>query len=277
MRSPPTFNTGESVLCYTAPIIYAAKILKSATDEHSVNGGVHYFVHYKGWKKTWDEWVPQSRLLKDTEANRARAPRLKKDSCASVTTLDWTGARGTKRKRRVYTVDGGSPKPVASPNKMSSFANPTKSSAAKVVVAKTPARTKLASASGSPSTMKHTLARATSLFAARQHLSFTRTFTSPGGISSLQILASALEKLRMPPPERPNTSMGLSRHQLDGTLDKTPLALGVDARSVGMGRSGLQSAVAVSRASPSTSSVAAPSMAKAPPSANTAFSALKAG
>ncbi|KAJ7830218.1 hypothetical protein B0H14DRAFT_3715726 [Mycena olivaceomarginata] len=40
--------------------------------ENSINGGVHYFVHYKGWKKTWDKWVPPSRLLKDTEAHRAR-------------------------------------------------------------------------------------------------------------------------------------------------------------------------------------------------------------
>ncbi|KAJ7829687.1 hypothetical protein B0H14DRAFT_3465515 [Mycena olivaceomarginata] len=142
----------------------------SAT-ENSVNGGVHYFVHYKGWKKR----VTPLRLLKDTEANRARHkdvlvtvagarshPKagpygVKKDSCASVTTtLDWTGARGTKHKRRVHTVDGGSPaKPVASPNKMSSFANPTKSSAAKAVVAKTPARTKLVSASGLPSPTAH--------------------------------------------------------------------------------------------------------------------------
>ncbi|CEQ38904.1 SPOSA6832_00380, partial [Sporobolomyces salmonicolor] len=31
--------------------------------------GPHYFVHYKGWKQTWDEWVPEERLNKYNEEN----------------------------------------------------------------------------------------------------------------------------------------------------------------------------------------------------------------
>lgn len=38
--------------------------------------GPHYFVHYQGWKKTWDEWVPQTRLLKYNEENLARQKAL---------------------------------------------------------------------------------------------------------------------------------------------------------------------------------------------------------
>ena len=38
--------------------------------------GPHYFVHYQGWKKTWDEWVPEERLLKHTEENVARQKAL---------------------------------------------------------------------------------------------------------------------------------------------------------------------------------------------------------
>jgi len=31
--------------------------------------GPQYHVHYKGWNKKWDEWVPESRLLKKTQEN----------------------------------------------------------------------------------------------------------------------------------------------------------------------------------------------------------------
>ena len=28
-----------------------------------------YFIHYKGWNKNWDEWVPEARMLKFTDDN----------------------------------------------------------------------------------------------------------------------------------------------------------------------------------------------------------------
>ncbi|KAG1446480.1 hypothetical protein G6F56_009556 [Rhizopus delemar] len=31
--------------------------------------GPYYFVHYKGWKRTWDEWVPETRLLRWCDEN----------------------------------------------------------------------------------------------------------------------------------------------------------------------------------------------------------------
>ncbi|KAI3628754.1 EAF3 [Malassezia furfur] len=38
--------------------------------------GPHFLVHYQGWKKTWDEWVPETRLLKYNEENLARQKAL---------------------------------------------------------------------------------------------------------------------------------------------------------------------------------------------------------
>ena len=68
-----------------------------------------------------------------------------------------------------------------------------------------------------------------------------------GAGSSLSTLSNALEKLRMPPPSRPNTSMGFNR---DGLGDGDDDTFGIPARSkddetVGMGRSetGLKRAV----------------------------------
>ncbi|KAG9023031.1 Esa1p-associated factor [Tulasnella sp. JGI-2019a] len=53
--------------------MYEAKILKAQIfDESNTTTGTvgpHYFVHYKGWKQTWDEWVAGDRMLKLTEEN----------------------------------------------------------------------------------------------------------------------------------------------------------------------------------------------------------------
>lgn len=74
------YTDGEKVLCFHGPLIYAAKILKAEkwTGEENVTGqvGPHYLVHYDGWKKTWDEWVPETRLLKHNDENLARKATL---------------------------------------------------------------------------------------------------------------------------------------------------------------------------------------------------------
>jgi len=77
---PLTFNEDEKVLCFHGPLIYEAKILKGELWENKQiekDNGPHYFVHYKGWKQTWDEWVPESRVLKYNEVNLKRQSELK--------------------------------------------------------------------------------------------------------------------------------------------------------------------------------------------------------
>ncbi|CAG8501408.1 819_t:CDS:10 [Diversispora eburnea] len=75
------FSENEVVLCFHGPLLYEAKILKAenwgSNDSGSGDKGPHYFVHYKGWKKTWDEWVPEERVVKHNEANLARQKQLK--------------------------------------------------------------------------------------------------------------------------------------------------------------------------------------------------------
>ncbi|KAL9938256.1 hypothetical protein V8E36_002879 [Tilletia maclaganii] len=81
------FKVNEKVLCFHGPLLYVAKILKAenrtaeegarieaaATQEGYVlttsQAGPFYFVHYQGWKQTWDEWVPETRLMKHIEEN----------------------------------------------------------------------------------------------------------------------------------------------------------------------------------------------------------------
>ncbi|KAI0740407.1 MRG-domain-containing protein [Earliella scabrosa] len=85
--SAQTFVVGERVLCYHGPLIYEAKILKAEVwDERTTQTGVvgaHYYVHYKGWKQTWDEWVDANRLLKFNETNIALQKALQSQSQAA--------------------------------------------------------------------------------------------------------------------------------------------------------------------------------------------------
>ncbi|XP_056632727.1 mortality factor 4-like protein 1 [Diorhabda sublineata] len=69
------FSDGEKVLCFHGPLIYEAKCLKSTITKEKQ---VKYFIHYAGWNKNWDEWVPESRVLKYNEANVARQKEVQK-------------------------------------------------------------------------------------------------------------------------------------------------------------------------------------------------------
>ncbi|KAL0270720.1 UNVERIFIED_CONTAM: hypothetical protein PYX00_008029 [Menopon gallinae] len=71
------FTEGERVLCFHGPLIYEAKVLKYRVNEEDSNLN-EYWVHYAGWNKNWDEWVPELRILKYNETNVARQKELQK-------------------------------------------------------------------------------------------------------------------------------------------------------------------------------------------------------
>jgi len=84
------YAINERILCYHGPLMYEAKILKAQNfDESNTTTGLlgpHYFVHYKGWKQTWDEWVPYERLLKLTEENLAKQKEMNAKSRPAAST-----------------------------------------------------------------------------------------------------------------------------------------------------------------------------------------------
>jgi len=59
--SKSKYKEGEYILCYQGPLIYEAKVQGVAKGQ---NGEWMYDIHYKGWNKTWDEWVSDERVLK---------------------------------------------------------------------------------------------------------------------------------------------------------------------------------------------------------------------
>uniref|UniRef100_A0A287DCM1 Mortality factor 4-like protein 1 n=1 Tax=Ictidomys tridecemlineatus TaxID=43179 RepID=A0A287DCM1_ICTTR len=68
------FQEGERVLCFHGPLLYEAKCVKVAIKDKQVK----YFIHYSGWDKNWDEWVPESRVLKYVDTNLQKQRELQK-------------------------------------------------------------------------------------------------------------------------------------------------------------------------------------------------------
>ncbi|KAF9582800.1 Esa1p-associated factor [Lunasporangiospora selenospora] len=97
-----TFEAGETVLCFHGPLLYEAKILKTdwrvLDPPHGEEGPV-YLVHYRGWKQTWDEWVPESRALKMNEANLAKQASLRESYPGKKKTLPKTSASSESSAR----------------------------------------------------------------------------------------------------------------------------------------------------------------------------------
>ncbi|KAL5001949.1 chromatin modification-related protein eaf3 [Aspergillus recurvatus] len=80
-----TYQKDERVLCFHHEILYEAKILDLRhTDPDDRKSPFEYLVHYKGWKNTWDDWVPQDRLRKFTEENRELATTLRREAEAAL-------------------------------------------------------------------------------------------------------------------------------------------------------------------------------------------------
>jgi len=68
----PKFSADEKVLCFHGPLLYEAKILKHKKESGSYN----YFVHYQGWNRNWDEWVAESRIMKQVAENFEKQKKL---------------------------------------------------------------------------------------------------------------------------------------------------------------------------------------------------------
>ncbi|KAI5741178.1 hypothetical protein M8J76_011192 [Diaphorina citri] len=70
----PKFSIGEKVLCYEpdplkAKVLYNSKVLKILDDKEGKRG-LEFLIHFSGWNSTWDRYVTEDFILKDTEENR---------------------------------------------------------------------------------------------------------------------------------------------------------------------------------------------------------------
>jgi len=98
------FCANERVLAFHGPLIYEAKILKVSPE-----GNNKFFIHYHGWNKNWDEWVPEPRILKYTESNLDRKKELIKAHDANVKAKKQAVTTAHKRKAPDAPASGAPP------------------------------------------------------------------------------------------------------------------------------------------------------------------------
>ncbi|CCL98454.1 uncharacterized protein FIBRA_00452 [Fibroporia radiculosa] len=111
------YSQGERILCYHGPLVYEAKIIKiEHWDETTTKMGTvgpHYFVHYKGWKQTWDEWVQPARLMKYNESNIQLQKALQAQANAAQGSASASASKGASKlaaagsSSRTGRKDGG--------------------------------------------------------------------------------------------------------------------------------------------------------------------------
>ncbi|KAK0352244.1 Esa1p-associated factor [Friedmanniomyces endolithicus] len=102
----PAYSKDEKVLCFHHELLYEAKVVEAKVkDPNDKKDGYLYRVHYKGWKNTWDDWVPQERLRKFTDENKELASNLKKDMDAQRRAASGRPASTSTTKKRPYGSD----------------------------------------------------------------------------------------------------------------------------------------------------------------------------
>lgn len=110
------FEVNGRCLAYHGPLLYEAKILKihepdsenvilkdkkeiktESTKDQNIPEDLFsetgYFVHYKGWKSSWDEWVGKRRLRTYTIENLKLQKELKKAALSSTSTVSASSGR----------------------------------------------------------------------------------------------------------------------------------------------------------------------------------------
>ncbi|GAM84471.1 hypothetical protein ANO11243_024670 [Dothideomycetidae sp. 11243] len=95
------FHKDEKALCFHLELLYEAKVLDARlVDANDKKGPCEYRVHYKGWKNTWDDWVPSDRLRKMTEENKELASNLRKEMDAQRRAAARPTAVNTLQKKK---------------------------------------------------------------------------------------------------------------------------------------------------------------------------------
>jgi hypothetical protein len=111
------FEPGERVFCFHMEMLYEARVLEVQQGEN--NEGWQYKIHYKGWKNTWDDWVPQDRVRKFNDENKELANQLREQVKAAQKTAkqpkkgtkpngsDFSSARGSEERNQGHTAASG--------------------------------------------------------------------------------------------------------------------------------------------------------------------------
>ncbi|KEF57602.1 uncharacterized protein A1O9_05520 [Exophiala aquamarina CBS 119918] len=107
-ESKPMYQKDEKALCFHGELLYEAKVLEiKRQDPKDKNSHYEYYVHYKGWKNTWDDWVSQDRLRKLTDDNRELAANLRREAVAQNAPKPVTKSLGKTRRGQGSELGSG--------------------------------------------------------------------------------------------------------------------------------------------------------------------------
>jgi len=93
------YKVDEKVLCFHGPLLYEAKCTKVKKEGNSFS----YLIHYQGWNKNWDEWVSDSRMLKQNQDNLEKQRKLLSSHMAQT-----KGSKKSRKDTRSKSTKGGS-------------------------------------------------------------------------------------------------------------------------------------------------------------------------
>ncbi|CAH1402510.1 unnamed protein product [Nezara viridula] len=107
------FSEGEKVLCYEpdpakTKVLYNSKVLGiGEKKDESGKKVVHFLIHFQGWNSTWDRFVTEDYILKDTEENRKLQKELaEKAQLTSFCVVSGGNLYRRGRKRRTLSRTG---------------------------------------------------------------------------------------------------------------------------------------------------------------------------
>lgn len=83
-----------------------------------VAGQVAYFVHYKGWKSTWDEWIPCDRVLAWNEENIRMQKDLKQAALEAINSKSSKKAASASTEKRKESSGAHKDEPVRAPKRV---------------------------------------------------------------------------------------------------------------------------------------------------------------
>ena len=112
----PLYSKDEKVLCFHGELLYEAKIMDVQAGDKANGEAWDYKVHYKGWKKTWDDWVGKDRIRPFDDEHKelaaqlhAQAKRSMQASAKQTTKTSKVGNDSTRgsEERGSAAVQGG--------------------------------------------------------------------------------------------------------------------------------------------------------------------------
>merc|ERR1712096_23279 len=72
----PKFAVDSRVMAFHDPLIYEGKVVKYE-DRSAQADDVHWYqIHYLGWSKKWDEWVPEKFVMEFNDESVGKQAEL---------------------------------------------------------------------------------------------------------------------------------------------------------------------------------------------------------